>query len=89
MSDVFWKRCKPDPDGTVWNDLLDPKVKGERWVLSYREAGTRWLVMHRNNYRSMDSNPDLADRYINKADISEEQLRNDLRLHYILTRGET
>jgi hypothetical protein len=87
MSDVFWKRSKPDPDGTVWNDLRDRKVKD--WIVTYREAGTRWLVMHRNNYRSMDSNPDLADRYIDKADITEEQLRNDLRLHYILTRGET
>ena len=45
--------------------------------------------MYRTNYRSLEYDPDLADRYIDKADISEEQLRNDLRLHYILTRGET
>lgn len=87
MSDVFWKRSKPDPDGSVWYDLRDRKVKD--WIVTYREAGTKWLVMYRNNYRSTHYNPDLADRYIAKADISEEQLRNDLRLHYILTRGET
>ncbi len=87
MSDVFWKRCKPDPDGSVWNDLRDSTVKD--WIVTYREAGAKWLVMYRHNYRSMDSNPDFADRYIDKADMPEEQLRNDLRLHYILTRGET
>jgi hypothetical protein len=88
MSHVFWKRSKPDPDGSVWYDLRDSKLFNA-WVVTYREAGTKWLVMYRNNYRSMTYNPDLADRYIDKADISEEQLRNDLRLHYILTRGET
>lgn len=86
MSDVFWKRSKPDPDGTVWNDLRDSTVKD--WIVTYRDAGSRWLVMYRTNYRSLEYDPDLADRYIDKADISEEQLRNDLRLHYILTRGE-
>lgn len=86
MSHVFWKRSKHAHDGDVWYDLRDPTIKD--WVVTYREAGTKWLVMYRNNYRSMTYNPDLADRYINKADISEEQLRNDLRLHYILTRGE-
>lgn len=87
MSDVFWKRCKPDPDGTVWNDLRDSTVKD--WIVTYRESGDKWLVMYRTNYRSLEYDPDLADRYIDKADISEEQLRNDLRLHYILTRRET
>jgi hypothetical protein len=87
MSHVFWRRNKPDPTGDVWHDLQDPTVKG--WVVTYRESGDKWLVMYRDNYRSMNYNPDLADRYIAKADISEEQLRNDLRLHYILTRGET
>lgn len=86
MSNVFWRRCRPDPDGSVWHDLRDPTIKD--WIVTYREAGSRWLVMYRNNYRSMTYNPDLADRYIDKADITEEQLRNDLMLHYILTRGE-
>jgi hypothetical protein len=84
MSHVFWRRNKPDHAGDVWHDLQDPTVKG--WVVTYRESGTKWLVMYRGNYQN---NPSQADRYIDKADISEEQLRNDLRLHYILTRGET
>jgi hypothetical protein len=81
MSDVFWRRCKPDSDGVVWNDLRDHKVKKD-WVITYREAGTKWLVMHLRSSHG-------EDRYIDKADISEEQLRNEIRLHYILTRGET
>ena len=32
MSDVFWKRNKPDPDGTVWNDLRDSTVKD--WIVT-------------------------------------------------------
>ncbi len=83
MSNVFWKRCKPDPDGSVWHDLQDPTVKN--WVLTYREAGDRWLVMYRGNYQK---NPSKADRFIDKATMPEEQLRNDLMLDYILTRGE-
>lgn len=87
MSNVFWKRCRPDPNGAVWHDLRDSKLF-DAWVVTYREAGDKWLVMYRNNYRSMEYNPDLADRYIDKADMPEEKLRNDLMLHYILTRGE-
>ena len=87
MSDVFWKRNKQKATGEMWNDLRDTRKKD--WIVTYRESGDKWLVMYRDNYRSMDSDPDLADRYIDKADITEEQLRNDLRLHYILTRGET
>ena len=87
MSHVFWKRCKPHHDGDVWHDLRDSKLF-DAWVVTYREAGDRWLVMYRDNPK-MDYNPDLADRYIDKADMSEEQLRNDLKLQYLLTRGET
>lgn len=87
MSDVFWKRNKQKATGEMWNDLRDTRKKD--WIVTYREAGTKWLVMYRTNYRSLEYDPDLADRYIDKADITEEQLRNDLRLHYILTRGET
>ena len=86
MSDVFWKRNKADPDGAVWRDLRDPAVKD--WVVTYREAGDKWLVMYRDNYRIMGYNPDRADRYIPQADMPEEQLRNDLMLEYLLTRGE-
>jgi hypothetical protein len=88
MSEVFWKRSKPDPDGSVWHDLRDSKLL-DAWVVTYRESGDKWLVMYRNNYRNLGYNPDLADRYIDKADMSEEQLRNDLKLQYLLTRGET
>lgn len=88
MTHVFWKRCRPDPDGSVWHDLRDSKLF-DAWVVTYREAGGKWLVMYRNNYRSMSYDPDLADKYINKADISEEQLRNDLKMQYLLMRGET
>ena len=83
MNNVFWKRSKPHHDGDVWHDLRDPTVKD--WVVTYREAGDRWLVMYRGNYQN---NPSQADRYIDKADMPEEQLRNDLMLDYILTRGE-
>jgi hypothetical protein len=81
MSEVFWKRCKPDPDGVVWNDLRDNKLF-KAWVLTYRDVGNKWLVMHTNNTKG-------EDRYIDKADMSEEQLRNDLKMQYLLTRGET
>jgi hypothetical protein len=83
MNNVFWRRNKSDHTGDVWNDLRDPTVKD--WVVTYREAGTKWLVMYRGNYQN---NPSQADRFIPKADITEEQLRNDLMLDYILTRGE-
>jgi hypothetical protein len=81
MSEVFWKRCKPDPDGVVWNDLRDNKLF-KAWVLTYRDVGNKWLVMHTNNTKG-------EDRYIDKDDMSEEQLRNDLKMQYLLTRGET
>jgi hypothetical protein len=86
MSDVFWKRSKPDPDGTVWNDLRDLTVKlGIRgWVVTYREYHGAWLVMWNPKIFS-----NRSDQLINRATTSEEQLRNEIRLHYILTRGET
>ncbi len=87
MSNVFWRRNKADHEGVVWHDLRDPAVKG--WVVTYRKAwGDRWLVMYRNNYRSMSYDPALADKYIPQADMPEEQLRNDLMLEYLLTRGD-
>jgi hypothetical protein len=85
MSNVFWTRCRPDPNGAVWHDLRDSKLF-DAWVVTYREAGDRWLVMYRGNYQN---NPSQADRYIDKADMPEEQLRNDLMLEYLLTRGDT
>jgi hypothetical protein len=84
MSNVFWKRQKHTPTNEAWNDLQDPTVKN--WVLTYREAGDRWLVMYRGNYQN---NPSKADRFIDKATMPEEQLRNDLMLEYLLTRGDT
>lgn len=80
MSDVFWKRNKPDHEGEVWTDLRDSKLKA--WVITYREVGTKWLVMYTRFAQG-------EDRYIDKANMPEEQLRNDLKLHYLLTRGET
>ena len=84
MNNVFWKRQKHTPTNEAWNDLQDPTVKN--WVVTYREAGDRWLVMYRGNYQN---NPSQADRYIDKADMPEKQLRNDLMLEYLLTRGDT
>ena len=83
MNNVFWKRSKPHHDGDGWQDRPAPPVNV--WVGTTREAGDRWLVMYRGNYQN---NPSQADRYIDKADMPEEQLRNDLMLDYILTRGE-
>lgn len=80
MSEVFWKRSKPDHEGVVWHDLRDRKVK--HWVVTYRDVGAKWLVMYLRN-------PYGEDKYIDKADMSEEQLRNDLKLAYLLIRGET
>lgn len=88
MSEVFWKRKKPDHDGVVWNDLRDPTAKrktlGAGWVITYREYHGAWLVMWNPKIFSNKS-----DQLINRATTSEEQLRNDLKLQYLLTRGET
>jgi hypothetical protein len=86
VSEVFWKRSKPDPDGAVWNDLRDLTVKlGIRgWVITYRDYFGTWHVMW---------NPKIfnnrQDQLINQATTSEEKLRNDLKLYYLLTKGET
>jgi len=82
MSNVFWRRCRPDPEGVVWTDLRDPKSKD--WVIAYREYHGTWHVMW--NSLSRLGNP--PDQLINQATTSEEKLRNDLMLDYILTRGE-
>lgn len=79
MSDVFWKRNKPDHDGVVWNDLRDTNVKD--WVLTYGEVRDKWLVLYKDSYNAVD-------KYVDKTTITEEQLRNDLKLQYLLTRGE-
>lgn len=78
MSDVFWKRNKPDHDGVVWTDLRDANIKD--WVLTYGEVRDKWLVLYKG-YNGID-------KYIDKADMPEEQLRNELKLQYLLTRGE-
>jgi hypothetical protein len=84
MNNVFWKRQKHTPTNEAWNDLQDPTVKN--WVVTYREAGTKWLVMYRSYVYGSYSYGTY--RYIDKADMPEEQLRNDLMLEYLLTRGE-
>ncbi len=76
MSEVFWKRHKPDRDGVVWNDLL---CKGD-WIITYRETQHKWLVLYRDSYNGLD-------KYVDRATMPEEQLRNDLRLNYLLNRG--
>lgn len=78
MSDVFWKVNKPDTDGVVWVDLRD-RSKTD-WVITYREYHGRWHVMWNDNK--------YTDRLIPDT-VPEEQLRNDLKLAYLLTRGET
>ncbi len=80
MSEVFWRRNKHYPTDAVWTDLRDSKLKA--WVVTYRDVGTKWLVMYTRFGKG-------EDRYIDKADMSEEQLRNDLKLQYLLMRGET
>lgn len=78
MSNVIWKCCKPDADGVVWNDLLDFSVYEKEWVVTYRDHYNSWHVMWRNN---------RSDQLVSK-NITEEQLRINLKLDYILTRGE-
>jgi hypothetical protein len=86
MSEVFWKRNKHDPTDVVWTDLRDLTVKlGIRgWVVTYREYHGAWLVMWNPKIFS-----NRSDQLINRATTSEEQLRNDLKLQYLLMRGET
>jgi len=84
VSRVIWRK-KPDVDGVMWNDLLDPAVRTRRgaiWVLTYREYHNSWHVMWSSTIS------DQADRLISK-NIPEEQLREQLKLQYLLTRGET
>lgn len=81
MSDVFWKVNKPDHDGVVWTDLRDYNIKGKRnWVITYRRYHGCWHVMWSNNKYN--------DQLLHDT-VPEEQLRNDLKLAYLLTRGET
>jgi hypothetical protein len=80
VANVIWRK-KPDPEGVVWHDLLDPS-KGSPWVVTFTQKGDAWLVMHRGN-------PMARDEYIPVKDITEQQLRDKLRLEYLLTRGET
>lgn len=82
MNHVFWRRNKPDHEGVVWHDLRDPTVKG--WVVTYREYYGSWHVMW-----NTVAHPEKSDQLINQATTPEEKLRNDLKLHYLLTRGET
>ena len=86
MSEVFWKRNKPDHEGVVWHDLRDPAMRaklGTRyWVVTYRDYFGAWHVMWNPMFNRQD-------QLINQATTSEEKLRNDLKLHYLLTRGET
>ena len=88
MSDVFWKRNKPDHEGVVWHDLRDPTAKAtlgiKGWVVTYRDYFGAWHVMWNRTLFS-----GRTDQLINQATTSEEKLRNDLKLQYLLTRGET
>ena len=88
MSDVFWKRNKPDHEGVVWNDLRDPTAKAtlgiKGWAVTYREYFGAWHVMWNRTLFS-----GRTDQLINQATTSEEKLRNDLKLQYLLMRGET
>jgi hypothetical protein len=82
MTKVIWKRCKPDSDGVVWCDLLDPdaNANGACWVITYRDYYESWHVM----WNTLIS--DRPDHLISKT-IPEKQLRDRLRLEYLLTRG--
>lgn len=87
MRNVFWKRCKADHEGVVWNDLRDPTAKatfGSGWVITYREYYGCWHVMwHPNVFINK------ADQLFDQMTTPEEKLRNDLKMQYLLTRGET
>ena len=78
MNNVFWRR-KPDHDGVVWTDLRDTNIKD--WVLTYGDVRDKWLVLYKDGCIAVD-------KYVDKASMPEEQLRNDLKLRYLLTRGE-
>ncbi len=80
---VEW-RINPDGDGVVWNDLIDPTAKtgGTSWVITYRDYYSSWHVM----WNTLGLRKD--DQLISKK-VSEQQLRNNLMLEYLLTRGET
>jgi poly(3-hydroxyalkanoate) synthetase len=82
MSEVFWKRNKPDHEGVVWNDLRDREVDVKNWVVTYRNHYGAWHIMWNPMFNR-------KDQLINQATTSEEQLRNDLKLYYLLTKGET
>jgi len=87
VSEVFWKRQKPDQNGIVWNDLIDPRAAkspiGAKWVITYRDyPPAKWHVMW-----NIIGHPEKTDQLIAKT-ITEAQLRENLRLEYILIRGE-
>ncbi len=81
---VEWRTQKPDGDGVVWNDLIDPTMRkqGANWVITYRDYYSSWHVMWNLGYEHRD------DQLISK-NVTEQQLRDNLRLEYLLTRGET
>jgi hypothetical protein len=77
VTKVIW-RMKPDQDDVIWHDLLDPS-RGKGWFVTFTQKGNAWLVMRRDSPR---------DELIPTKDITEKQLREQLRLQYLLTRGE-
>jgi hypothetical protein len=87
MSEVYWHTDNTDivekdgEDLVIWHDLIDDTVHdGAYWQVTYRHKGDYWLVMHKNR-------GDLG-QYIPKHIMTEQQLREELRLNYLLTRGE-
>ena len=88
MSEVFWKRQKLDSEGVVWNDLIDlsaaRRTLGAKWVVTYRDySPSNWHVMWNS-----PSRPEHTDELIAKT-VTEDELRDNLRLRYILLRGES
>ena len=73
MARVEWFDAKGE-----WCDLLDHDKSS--WQVTYRKRGTAWEVMFPDNRHTA---------YIPTEDITEQQLRDKLRLEYLLTRGET
>ncbi len=61
-----------------WCDLIDPDKKC--WQVTYRTRRATWEVMY----------PDSRNtEYVPIKYVTEQQLRDKLRMEYLLTRGET
>lgn len=94
LSKLVWRTTTID--GVVWHDLIDPEVVGvdlenvdeDTWQVTYREAVTGERSVEASSWLVMYGWGRKKDVLMPKSEVSEEQLRKNLELEYLLTGRE-